>query len=316
MELVSTEQIAFNDLNISVFDLILAVSGYESRCTYMVERIKLQDETKIVLAFEEKPDELFRVENDRKYKQMGFSFVSLSGDKYVEVESLLNALPDKNKDSLNILIDYSCMTKVWYASIINFFIRTDLPYHRVSLFFSYTPSGYTEPKKPKPLKIVEPIGCSTHGIIKGKALALVIGLGYEKDRAEFLRKALEPEETYIFYADPADDERFIEKVYINNFKLIDKLHRDQVFSYPIRNLKKIDTLLTDLCLDLRLNYKIILAPLGPKPFALCCLILAARYPDIEVWRISAGSSESVYYREPFGEPLIYRVDFGPEEDYK
>ena len=42
MELVSAEQATFNDLYISVFDLILAVSGYESRCTYMVERIKLQ----------------------------------------------------------------------------------------------------------------------------------------------------------------------------------------------------------------------------------------------------------------------------------
>lgn len=100
-----------------------------------------------------------------------------------------------------------------------------------------------------------------------------------------------------------------------NFRLIDKLHRNRVFSYAIRDLKKIDSLLTNLCLNLRLNYKIILAPLGPKPFALCCLILSARYPDIEVWRVSAGSSESVYNREPFGEPLIYRVDFGLEEDY-
>jgi hypothetical protein len=246
---------------------------------------------------------------------MGFSFVSLSGNKCVETDALLNLLPEQNKESLNILVDYSCMTKLWYASIINYFLHTDLPYDNVSLYFSYTPSRFTEPKKPKPLKIVEPIGCSTHGIIKGKQLALVIGLGYEKDRAEFLRQALEPEETYIFYADPADDERFIEKVYVNNFRLIDKLHRNRVFSYPIRDLKKIDTLLTDLCLNLRLNYKIILAPLGPKPFALCCLILAARYPDIEVWRVSAGSSESVYNREPFGEPLIYRVDFGQEEDY-
>ena len=315
MELVSTEQITFNELYASVFDLILAVSGYESRSTYLVERIKPQGEKKFVLAFEEKSDELFRIENDRKYKQMGFSFISLSGNKCVEIDSILSSLPDQNKTFLNILIDYSCMTKLWYASIINFFLRTDLPNTRISLFFSYTPSRFTEPKKPKHFKIVEPIGCSTHGIIKGKPLALVIGLGYEKDRAEFLRKALDPEETYIFYADPADDDRFIEKVYVNNFRLIDKLHRNRVFSYPIRDLKKIDLLLTDLCLDLRLNYKIILAPLGPKPFALCCLLLAARYPDIEVWRVSAGSSESVYYREPFGEPLIYRVDFGPGEDY-
>ncbi|KPK85474.1 MAG: hypothetical protein AMS27_07165 [Bacteroides sp. SM23_62_1] len=315
MELISTEQVTFNDLYISNFDLILAVSGYESRCTYMVEKIKLQNELKIVLAFEEKPDELFRLENDSKYRQLGFQFIPQSGNKCLDNEYLVHLVADQNKEALNILIDYSCMTKLWYASIINYFIRTDLPCNKVSLYFSYTPSRYTEPKKPKPLKIVEPIGCSAHGIIKGKPLALVIGLGYEKDRAEFLRKAIDPEETYIFYTDPADDQRFTEKVYVNNFRLIDNLHRDCVFSYPVRDLKKVDALLTDLCLDLRLNYKIILAPLGPKPFALCCLILAARYPDIEVWRVSAGTSESIYNREPFGEPLVYRVDFGPEEDY-
>jgi len=315
MELISTQQVPFNDLYINDFDLIIAVSGYESRSTYLVERIKLQNQIKTVLAFEEKTDELHRPENDEKYRQMGFHVVMQSGNTIVDTDSLLNLLPDRNKESLNILIDYSCMTKLWYASIINFFILNDLPNHNISLYFSYSASRYTEPKKPKPLSFVEPISCVSHGIIKSKPLALVIGLGYEKDRAELLRRSLNPEETYLFYADPVDDERFVEKVYINNFKLIDRSHKNHVFSYPIRDLEKIDALLTGLCLDLRFNYKIILAPLGPKPFTLCCLLLATRYPDIEVWRISAGSSESTYNGEPFGEPLVYRVDFGQEENY-
>jgi hypothetical protein len=138
MELIFTQQVSFDDLYISDFDLIIAVSGYESRSTYLVERIKLQNELKTVLAFEEKTDELHRPENDEKYRQMGFHFIMQSGDIVVDTDSLLNLLPDRNKDSLNILIDYSCMTKLWYASIINYFIQNDLPNHNISLYFSYT----------------------------------------------------------------------------------------------------------------------------------------------------------------------------------
>jgi hypothetical protein len=79
-------------------------------------------------------------------------------------------------------------------------------------------------------------------------------------------------------------------------------------------MEKSDRLLTDLCLDLRLNYRIILAALGPKPFALICMLVGARYPDIEVWRVGAGKLESVYDRIPVGEPLVYSVEFGNHED--
>jgi hypothetical protein len=152
-------------------------------------------------------------------------------------------------------------------------------------------------------------------MMAGKPIALVMGLGYEKDRAEFLRRSVDPAETYCFYADPCGDERFVEKVYVNNFKLIDSLHRSHVYNYPLHDMEKTDKLLTDLCLELRINYRIMLAPLGPKPFALISMLVGARYPDIEIWRVGAGKLESVYDRIPEGEPLVYRVEFGRDEDY-
>jgi hypothetical protein len=315
MELIQAEQVSFNELFEVSFDLVIAVAGYESRCPYMFEKLVLVDEIRIALAFKERSSDLFRPANNRKLREMGFNFVEESGNSLVDVDSILKTVSADQKDSLNILVDYSCMTKLWYASFVNYFIQNELPYSKISVYFSYTSSTYTEPKKPVSLKLAEPLGSGPLDIVKGKPVALVIGLGYEKNKAEFLYKALDPETTYVFYADPTDDNRFVEKVYINNFKLIDNLHKDQVINFPIRDLKKIDSLLTELCLQLRLKYKVILAPLGPKPFALCCMLLAARYPDIEVWRVSAGKSENVYDREPYGEPLVYKVDFGLDEDY-
>ena len=234
----------------------------------------------------------------------------------MDIDKLLARIPGgEKKEVLRILVDYSCMTKPWYASFIEYFSLRDLPYRKVHILFSYTQSAYVEPKKPKPLRVAEPLGYGSHGIMAGKPIALIMGLGYEKDRAEILQKAINPEECYCFYADPSSDERFVEKVYINNFKLIDRLHKSHVFPYPMDDMKKTNSILTDLCLDLRLRYRIILAPLGPKPFALLSMLVGINYPDIEIWRVGAGKLESVYDRIPQGEPLVYSVEFGHDEGY-
>jgi hypothetical protein len=313
MEFLRAGQVPFDQVYSDKIDLVIGVSGYERRSPYLVERMKLGNEIKVVLAFEERKDEMNRPDNDRIFQDLGFRFIHESGDSCPDMGRIFSLIPQVTGDSVTLLVDYSCMTKLWYSSVINHLITSQLPFRKVSVLFSYTTSEFVEPKKPKPLKVAEPLGCAHMGLAPGKPLALVMGLGYEKQRAEFLKKSVDPDTTYCFYADPVQDERYIEKVYLNNFKLIDSLHKDHVFPYPIRDMDRTDQLLTSLCLDLRMKYRIILAPLGPKPFALISMLLAARYPDIEVWRVSAGKMESSYDRVPVGEPQIYRVEFGSEQ---
>lgn len=315
MDLLISEQVSFDAVYSSEIDLVIGVSGYEQRSPYLMERIKLGNETKLVLAFEERIDELNRHENDLIFRKLGFKFIPASGNLGLDIDKLIAQLPGNKKDELGILVDYSCMTKLWYASLIEYFSHSSLSYRKVNILFSYTPSAYVEPKKPKPLRVAEPIGYGSHGIMAGKPNALIIGLGYEKDRAEILRKAINPEDTYCFYADPASDKRFVDKVYINNFKLIDSLHKSHVFNYPMEDMQETNRMLISLILDLRLRYRIIIAPLGPKPFALLSMLIAARYPDIEIWRVGAGKLESVYDRLPLGEPIVYRVEFGHDDEY-
>ncbi len=312
MDQLYAEQVSFDYVYSSQIDLVIGVSGYEKRCPYLMERIRLGNETKLVLAFEERSNELNRPRNDEIFRGLGFRFISASGDRALNIEELTAFLPPGKKSELRILVDYSCMTKPWYASFIDYFSRAETSWRKVEILFSYTRSSYMEPKKPKPLRVAEPLGYGSRGMMAGKPIALVIGLGYEKDRAEFLRKAVDPEETYCLYADPTSDRRFVEKVYINNFKLIDSLHKSHVISYPLEDMTRTRNILTDLCLQLRLNYRIIMAPLGPKPFALLSMLVHSRYPDIEIWRVGAGKLESVYDRIPEGEPLVYRVEFGRE----
>lgn len=54
---------------------------------------------------------------------------------------------------INILIDYSSMTKVWYASIINYLISTTKICDFVKIHFSYTPALYTNLNKIGPVRV-------------------------------------------------------------------------------------------------------------------------------------------------------------------
>ncbi len=314
MDLLHAEQVSFDHVYLNEIDLVIGASGYEKRSPYLMERLKLGNETKLVLAFKERMDELNRPENDRIFRKLGFEFVNISGNSEPDIEKLISLFPAGNKEELRILVDYSCMTKPWYASFIEYFIHTNLPYRKVHVLFSYTQSSYAKPRKTKPLRSAEPMSHGPHGRMAGKPIALVMGLGYEKKKADFLRKVVNPKETYCFYADPSIDKRFVEKVYINNFKMIDSLHKSHVFPYPLDGMTKTDRMLTDLCLNLRLKYKVILAPLGPKPFALLSILAGARYPDIEIWKVSTGKPESVSDRIPIEEPLVYRVEFGRDDE--
>lgn len=309
MDILQARQVPYHEALSKDFDMIIAVSGYESRSSFLVRQFDPGNASKQVIGFSDKTEILFRPSNDKVFEELGYRFFLWDGGTALDAFLLFQGLDKIKTGEANILIDYSSMTKTWYASIINHFLMENPGIQKVNLYFSYTPSEYARPKKARPFKIAEPLGFRSKRLLPGKPVALIMGLGYEKDRAVFVQKAVSPDTTYLFYSEPAFDRRFVEKVYINNFRLIDNLQKNQVIAYPVRELDKIDYLLTTLCLELRMHHKVIIAPMGPKPFALCSLLLSARYPDIEVWRVSAGPSECVYDRKPGGDPIVCRAIF-------
>lgn len=315
MEFSRLHQIDPEDMSSLSFDVFIAVSGYERRCSYLVENYAINANKKIAIGFKEKSGELFRKRNNEILSRNGFEFISASGNDSQQLNtSLKNILEGLNKRDLKILIDYSCMTKMWYSSIINFFLSEDHRFKRVEAIFSYTPAIYDKPKKQKPIKHAHSVVQGKRSINPKKPTALVIGLGVEKNRASFLQKIVNPKHTMLMYADPAPDTHYVKCVFENNQEIIAKVGARNLINYPLLDLQKTNEILTDICLDLRMKYNVILAPLGPKVQALSCLLLSSRYPDIDVWRVTAGSKESVYDKTPDGPPLVLNVLFSNDDD--
>src|SRR6185436_8337106 len=205
MKLKNAFQLDFSQIKNEKFDLIFAASGYEKRCTQLFEKINLKGAKKILIAFKEKDTETQRIENDKKFKKLGFESFTAKEGSYVEIIDILNKVLEDilTKKQLNVLVDYSCMTKVWYATIINYFLNKDSNIQNINITFSYTPSVFAEPQDPMPNKYMGPIPGIYTISASNKPTALIMGLGYEKDRGKGLMEYLDPKTTFAFYTNPA-----------------------------------------------------------------------------------------------------------------
>lgn len=315
MELDSTIQVSSDNLQSQHFDAIIAVSGYESRCTYLVNKINTDDiPIKIVLALNDKRDLFSRKINDDRFKDLDFKFLDVPLYDSAIHHKLLDEICESHDGLLlNILVDYSAMPKVWYNSIINYFMEIEEDFTDVNIWFSYSPSEYTKAHSNSSNKYFDediPV------MKKGKSIMLFLGLGYEKGNTEELAKLLNAQTTFAYYADPAIDERFVKDVLENNHNLLKKIDHDNVISYPIQDLNSINTALTESCINLRIENQIVLAPIGPKPFTLMCFILSARYPDIKIWKVKRKGDAPIYDRKAHGELLVYKLIYTSlEVDY-
>ncbi len=310
MKIVDARQVAVSDILTEGLDLVIAASGYERRATTLAERLgKRPSGLKIALGFAERKI-LSREKNDAMFRRLGYKLHNSSGNEGEAMEGLIAQCLEETEGRLaTIVIDYSCMTRLWYAAAIRF--MRDLGERRqgVRIFFCYTPAVFTIPMPPAPNTHISPIPgffCIQLPISK---TALVVGLGYEAHHASGLVDYVEAAETFAFLSDPSFDNRFTRAVERNNEDLLRRIGPDHVLRYPVMDLRATEALLTSLCAGLWKEYRVILAPLGPKPFTLLSLLLAAKYPMLDVWRVSSGAIGNAYDRRPASEPLVLSVSF-------
>jgi hypothetical protein len=309
MELIKTKQTSIQEIQAIKFDLFIAASGYESRARHFSQSFKVNASNKICLQFKEYEENIVKRHNDLAFDDLKFKSLQLSGNDSLAITEILIELLNSSKKELNIIVDYSSMTRVWYAAVIQFFKYTLKRNLIVNLYFCYSYSKYIAPPKNASYnRYVGPIDGFYSISIPNKPSALLIGLGYIEERAFGLSEFFDTQ-PYLFIADSSTGTDYCEEVLRNNKALLNTTKEENVFYYPLTNMKYTETLLYSLCNDLLDKYRIILAPCGPKPFTLICLLTSLRFNDVDVWRISAGESEAPIDKNPNGDFNIFHVTF-------
>lgn len=313
MEITDALQIAWEEALTVPFDLVVTASGFESRAVHIASQLpKCQRQKRHAMAFTDR-QVLAREDNDAQFAILGFISRQFDGgDRQAVLQYVKQLLQSVKRKRISILIDYSCMSKTWYAAILEA-IRCyqTRSVNSIVLYFAYSAAKFTKPPPKIHNHVMGPIlgfgGLSD----PAEKMALILGLGYEPERAQGIVDLLEPSECYAFYTDPAFQKQFARSVRTANKALLKfKLRKECIHTYPSASLQIASCHLTPLCLRLaRDNYRIILAPLGPKPFCLLCLILAAKFREFEVWRVSPASRAPAVDIQALGPIMICKVVF-------
>lgn len=295
------------------FDLAVFTSGYEPRSTYLFSKgIKANKE--IVLGFESFNDHNTRKLNDAFFKSKKKVITQADGNNPKAVNDILgNFLKSVNKESISIFIDYSSMTRVWYAEVLSFFRNHNSEHKNVKITFGYSFASYQPPAEHSSRNLyVSPIEGFSYFSVPNKPTALIIGLGYEKNKAFGLTEYFDAE-TFLFYNLDSSDKRFAAEIEKINFDLIEQTPEQNIFQYPINDLEYTERQLFSLCSYLKESFRVIVAPSGPKPFTLVSLVVALKMNEVDVWRISQGDSRNAVQYKASGKVSLYHVIFDYSE---
>jgi len=309
MKLISTAQIAESTLSDSTFDVFVAASGYETRAVYTLLHVNPKHiPVKVAFGFTDRITAQ-REDNDHTFERAGVGLIPASGDSpHVVREFVRRQLEEFKGDRVRLFADYSCMTRTWYAGLIEA-VESVGNKKTIECVFNYSPAQFASPLDTAPNAVVGPIPgfCSLDE--PEKPSALVLGLGYERERALGLLEYVDPAISFAFYTDPALDNRYADVVVANNSALLDRMPKERIYRHPLADLQRTANLLLSLYSGLRDEYRVILAPLGVKPFSLLCLLLAARFADLDVWRVTPGAKAPPQDRKPLGPILLFEAIF-------
>jgi hypothetical protein len=318
MKVNFSKQIDTEELSASKIDLLLVASGFEARSVFLSSNLALERiPNKVAFGFKDR--RIFsRDSNDIFFKKNDFAFFdNIDGDNGETIACWLKEFLEysaQRTNEITIVIDYSSMTRTWYASLLKALFLFSNRALKIRCIWSYSPSIYTPPPR---LSVNTHVGvmpgfCNLEGL--DKPIALVVGLGYDRVRGTGLVEYIEPQRTVLFYTDPAFDDQFVRDVKNNNSALFRMVDDCDMVPHPFSDLDYTIGKIIDSVGDLSQSYRVIVAPLGVKPFALLAMIALLQLKNADLWRVTGATRSVPLDRNAIGNLLLYRCDFSEEEN--
>ncbi|MBN2213848.1 MAG: hypothetical protein JW723_06345 [Bacteroidales bacterium] len=316
MELVHNYQVELSELRLEKFDYFIAASGCQKRCTYLLENIDTGNSENLVITYDESAGREARLENEKLFLKRGFDSIKADPDEKAGIERIMQRIfGGRISGNQNILVDYSCMTKVWIAAIIHFLLKNDFQTKRINIYFSYTPKKVNTLPQSSRLKSYEPLIFGNKKDFKNKPLALVAGLNNNHDIMKELADELNPASIFAFIPYFKHEDAYFQRILEGNAALLKDIPAERIFRYPAERPDQISSMITSLCLDLRLDSSVMLVPHGPKTFGLVSVLFAVRYPDTMIYDLKSGKQKvKDDPGDPAGEPVILKSVFSAEEE--
>jgi hypothetical protein len=308
MELSSIKHIDPSQIADFKADMFITSLGFESRSTLVASKFEDHGCRKLALVNKNVIKDFSYKENYQYLKDQGFDIIELTSE-IPDLDSLFQSL---SGDSLNVAIDCTNMPPLWYYEFFSWFDRKQIGDGKVRMRIGYTPAAYVRQSGSLKVKKIFDFLKDDVRPSQAKKTALILGLGQEKQVSDSIFSLINPDLVYLFYADPPAEKRFVEKVLVNNHKLINEAPIRNLIAYPLRNGQAIYQSLINTILPLRDEYSIVLIPHGPKIFSVVSILVHLGYPDIRI-SYPLFKKQATADRLPKDEPVALEILFEGEE---
>lgn len=310
-ELTGVDPIKWSGSKKRTYDGLLCTVGYESRARHFAEKKKFEARHSWALGFDNRkvlmyPDNLYW------YSKSGFKVSEPSDTQFIDAFlEFLRASLDGDDDTRTLCIDISSLTRLRLAVIVDS-IRNFGGNFPLVVDFVYSPAKFSPPPSSSgPNQAVRPLP-GFAGWTNDPSLphTVVVGVGYERNKAIGAVRYLDPESVWAFI--PSEHtHKYATAIEKANGHLWDLISPDKRIYYSvIRPFDCLATLESFTRGALRTN-KVTFVPFGPKLFALTSLLVACVHTDVAVWRVSAGEWGEPIDRKPNGEVIGLKVVFQP-----
>lgn len=313
MRLYKVIDLNVTELKEKQYDIGILASGYEERCTYVPSTIINGDNVakSIVFGFEEAKTVFNRPDNDKYYLQNWTDQIFIASDNDdTAIYNHLRRLDVMGIDVLRVIVDYSTMSRLWYASILNW-VRFLTNITSVEIDFVYSFGKYKGDFSPLVIEDILAIpGYEGSPVSDARSLA-IFGLGFDGIATLSALDQLEPNIVYAYLASPGAGRDYPEKAKHYN-KLLISGYVKKLLELPISSIEVTFGSLTELISPHREEANIILIPMGPKPHVLAAILLCLRFERKVTCLRVRGNREPKVDVEAEGQVVATRVSFKDE----
>jgi hypothetical protein len=307
MSIYNVTDCSASDLMAESYDVGIFASGYESRCTFVPQRYRdCRISTPIVLGFQELGDSELRRKHDKYFKEKWNlePTIAPTGNDYV-VQELLNRAARK-RSVKRVLVDYSSMSRLWYAGILNW-ARYGNTAEQTELDFLYAMGRYEEENVPMIIEDMASIPGCEGGALRARQAIAIFGLGFNGWASLSVLERIEADEVFAFIASPGASRQYPGRVRkLNKDFLEEPRVKKHVIELPVRSVEGSYRMLSELVAPHRFDDTVTLVPMGPKPHVLASILVSMRFVEVSCMRVSAKRAREEKVRTT-GEIVAVRV---------
>lgn len=288
------------------YDVCLFASGYESRCIHVPGLIdSSMVANPLVFGFTEESKSENRIRNDEYFKnEWSREPIPLSGDDEKPIYEHLHKHTQSLDRPVHILLDYSSMSRLWYAAVLNW-ARFAASGKTVIIDCAYAIGNYIEKMHPMVIRgMVSIPGCEGRAYRLRESVA-VFGLGFHGLAALCVLDRLEADTVYAFLASPGASAADVAKTRECNKELLESHKTTAVLELPLASIETCYRNLAETIAPHRPDGEITLVPMGPKPHVLASILVAMRFPEVACLRVA--STPDTADAKPIGDVVATRV---------